>query len=161
MPFDSAPQKPRLRTPAIDATMSAAIARLTIMLVDDQRTIRKILSQTFRHYGITSVLEAENGADALKQLTRPDRPRPDLIITDINMSVMDGLELLQRIRLDKDHGLRGIPVLVLSGERDETILAIAAEMGSAAVLPKPVSAADLVTAAGRALGFDIGKSAAC
>ena len=68
----------------------------TILLVEDEDAVREVASRILRRHGYT-VVEARNGADALRQFTEGGREF-DLIVTDIVMPEMGGLELAQRVR---------------------------------------------------------------
>ncbi len=81
-----------------------------ILLVDDEKDFRYLLIEHLKEMNAT-IIEAEHGEEAL---TMTAAVRPDLIITDIKMPVMDGLELLKAVK-GMPH-LRDIPVIVLSGE---------------------------------------------
>jgi len=128
---------------------------ITVLIVDDQRTIRRILRQSLFEAGLTHFLEARDGKAALRRLTETENRLPDLVITDIYMEPMDGLELLQKLRLSQDTRIRAIPVIVLTGAEDETLLDVTSDMNVSAVLPKPVSSAKLRLAASKAMGISL------
>lgn len=67
----------------------------SILLVDDEAHIRKFVALILRQLGATRLLEAANGAEALAIF---ERERPHIVLLDVNMPVMDGLETLRRIR---------------------------------------------------------------
>lgn len=67
----------------------------TILLVDDEPHIRKFVSLLLRQLGAPTLLEAGNGADALALYQQES---PDLVLLDISMPVMDGLETLRRLK---------------------------------------------------------------
>jgi len=72
----------------------------SILLVDDEAHIRKLVSLIAKQLGEPTIFEAVNGAEALDVY---ERERPDLVLLDISMPVMDGLETLKRLRvLDPD-----------------------------------------------------------
>ncbi len=80
----------------------------TIMVVDDALTVRELQRSIFEHAGYR-VLVAANGEEAL---TRMAEERPDLVLTDIEMPVMDGFELTERIRAHPS--LSTVPVIILT-----------------------------------------------
>lgn len=119
----------------------------TILIVDDRPSNRAFLNALLGFTG-HRLLEAEDGAEALA-LARAQRP--DLIITDILMPVMDGYELVQQLRQDPD--LRGIRVIFFSAvyaERETK--AMAARSGVATVLPKPADPQQILDAINLELG---------
>lgn len=83
-----------------------------VLIVDDSLTMRKLLSKTLQAAGF-SVVEAPNGKEALSRLGEHS---VQLIITDVNMPVMDGLEFLSELRRLANH--RFTPVVVLTTESD-------------------------------------------
>lgn len=135
--------------------LRSAYDDITVMIVDDQRTIRRILRQSLFEAGLTHFLEARDGTSALTGLSDADSRLPDLVITDIYMEPMDGLELLQKLRLSQDTRIRAIPVIVLTGAEDETLLDVTSDMNVSAVLPKPVSSEKLRQAASEAMGISL------
>ena len=72
----------------------------SILLVDDEAHIRKFISLLLRHLGIKKISEAKNGSEALEVY---QREKSDLILLDVNMPVMDGIETLRGLkRIDPD-----------------------------------------------------------
>lgn len=72
----------------------------TILIVDDEAHIRKFVALILRQLGTVRLIEAGNGVEALAAYALE---RPDLVLLDVNMPVMDGLETLKRLRaLDPD-----------------------------------------------------------
>jgi two-component system chemotaxis response regulator CheY len=110
----------------------------TIMIVDDSSTMLMSLRNSLEIAGF-KVLEANDGTVALKNLQ--GGAKPDLIITDINMPNMGGIEFIGKARALP--GLRFIPILALTtesqpGKRDQ-----AKKLGATGWLLKPVSGTDL------------------
>lgn len=85
----------------------------TVLIVDDSSTMRQIVRATLANAGF-AVVEAENGRDALNKLPGA---KPSLVITDLNMPVMDGLSLIKSIRGQPAH--QRTPILMLTTESDE------------------------------------------
>jgi CheY-like chemotaxis protein/anti-anti-sigma regulatory factor len=83
---------------------------LKVLTVDDSKTIRMIVKKAFQSYDC-SICEAENGAEGLAAATKE---KPGLIILDITMPVMNGIEMLDRLKGDPD--LKNIPVIMLTAE---------------------------------------------
>jgi CheY-like chemotaxis protein len=107
-----------------------------ILIVDDDADLRTLFGLGFLRRG-HSIMVAGDGAAALECIVTH---APDLIITDITMPVMDGLELLRRLRAD---GPPTLPVVVVSAHAEQRAAAIAAD----AFLVKPVALRQLVEVA--------------
>lgn len=105
-----------------------------VLIVDDSNTMRKIVTRSLRQAGLDcgDILEAGDGAEALELL---DREPVDLILSDINMPNMDGLEFL-REKAGRDH-LRKIPVVMITTEAGADILAETRDLGSVGSIKKP------------------------
>ena len=112
-------------------------------------TIRNLLVQNT----IRRISEAEDGIETLQALLDVDRPNPDVIICDLHMERMDGLEFCNKLRRSKDNKIRVIPVLILTGERDQLSLEVAEQVGATTVLGKPISTPDLCQQIESAIGF--------
>jgi len=117
----------------------------SILLVDDKSEVRQMLRSILEAESF-SCEEAENGAEALACL---DAQSFALIITDIEMPVMDGLEFLHR--LDQDKAKVHPPVIVLSGSQDEKEKRRVLELGAVAALAKPCNLGELLSAVNLAL----------
>jgi two-component system KDP operon response regulator KdpE len=101
---------------------------LKIMVVDDEPPIRKLLRMGLTSQGY-QVLEAPNGKTALELLAK----KPDLVILDLGLPDVDGLELLRRIR----HRHENLPVVVLSSRGDEPGKVAALDLGADDYVTKP------------------------
>jgi two-component system cell cycle response regulator len=115
----------------------------TILSVDDSRTIRLLLARLFRPFAC-ELCEAANGEEGLAMAARK---RPDLIILDHNMPVMDGLTMLRRLR--EDPGLKRTPVIMLTAESGCENIAIVARLGVRDYITKPFREEQLLAKAGR------------
>ncbi|HKB39252.1 MAG TPA: response regulator [Gemmataceae bacterium] len=108
----------------------------TVLVVDDSAMDRLLASSLIENLGGWSVQSAENGSEALAAL---GRQRPDLVLTDLLMPGMDGLELVQAIRAN--HPL--VPVILMTGHGSEDIAIKALKAGAASYVPKKSLARDL------------------
>ena len=116
-----------------------------ILSVDDSRTIRLIVAKAFRPYDAT-ILEGTNGEEGLAVAARE---KPDLIILDVTMPVMDGVTMLSKLKADPE--LKSIPVIMLTAESGrENVLQIA-RMGVRDYLVKPFKEDQLIEKASRAV----------
>ena len=114
-----------------------------ILSVDDSRTIRLIVGRSFKPYDCT-VFEAGNGEEGLVVAARE---KPDLIILDVTMPVMDGVTMLTKLKEDAE--LKAIPVIMLTAESGrENVLQIA-RLGVRDYLVKPFKEDQLIEKAGR------------
>jgi len=114
-----------------------------ILSVDDSKTIRMIVKRTFRNRQCV-VYEADNGEEGL---AAAGRERPDLILLDITMPVMDGVTMLSKLRENPD--LKHIPVIMLTAESGRENVAYIARLGVRDYLVKPFKDDQLLEKAGR------------
>lgn len=118
---------------------------LKILTVDDSRTIRLIITKAFRSFDC-EVTEASNGMEGLALAAKV---KPDLIILDITMPVMDGYETLTKLKADP--ALKAIPVVMLTAEAGrENVLRIA-RLGVRDYLVKPFKEELVIERVGRIL----------
>lgn len=119
-----------------------------ILTVDDSKTIRMIVAKAFKPYECM-VLEAPNGVVGLAVASRE---KPDVILLDYTMPVMDGFEVLARLRSDAD--LKATPVIMLTAEAGrETVIKIA-KLGVRDYLIKPFKEELLVERVGRVVSLN-------
>ena len=111
---------------------------LTILAVDDSRTIREMLGHTLRQAGYTVIL-AEDGVHGLEVL---ETERPDVIVTDINMPIMDGLKLVKRVRSDPVN--KDTPIVIITTEGSQEDRQRALQLGANAYITKPIQAPQAV-----------------
>jgi len=111
---------------------------MNILVVDDYKTMLRILTSLLKQLGFNNVLTAENGQEALQKLHSED---VDFVISDWNMEPMTGMELLREIRgSDK---LKNIPFIMATAEsKTESILA-AKQAGVSNYIVKPFNAETL------------------
>ncbi|GLI52985.1 response regulator [Thermodesulfovibrio yellowstonii] len=109
----------------------------TVLIVDDSATMLLSLKTNLEIHGF-KVEQASNGRQALDKVK--SGLKPDLIITDINMPEMDGLEFIKNVKPI----LRFTPILVLTTESEQTKREQAKKLGATGWLVKPVSGQDLI-----------------
>ena len=112
----------------------------TILIVDDSESIREVVSFTLENEGF-NVLIAVDGKDALKFL---DGKEIDLIITDLHMPEMDGIELIKEVRQMSTY--QRIPILFLTTESQATRKMEAKDAGATGWIIKPFVPAKLIAA---------------
>lgn len=117
-----------------------------ILTVDDSASIRQAIkiALTAAGYGVT---EAGDGAEGLK---KAEAGGFDLIITDLNMPVMDGLTMIQELR--KRQSLAGVPIVFLTTESDDGAKQQAKAAGATGWMTKPFEPEQLVRVAKKVLG---------
>jgi two-component system chemotaxis response regulator CheY len=109
-----------------------------ILIVDDYAHMRSIIKSVLRRMGYKNIQEAVDGEKALAHIRST---RVDLVISDLNMPEMNGIELLNAVRNDPNSAL--VPFLIITGEAHKnTVLAVAKAKVSAYLL-KPFSSDDL------------------
>ncbi len=108
-----------------------------VLVVDDSAAIRKILQRVLRQTGmaIRTIHEAGDGREALDLLAKE---QVDLVLTDINMPKMDGLQFLAAVKASAQ--CRHIPVVMITTEGGETKVAEAVRLGAAGYVRKPFTA---------------------
>jgi two-component system cell cycle response regulator len=116
---------------------------IKILTIDDSKTIRLIVAKAFKPFDCV-VLEAENGVVGLAAASRE---KPDLILLDYTMPVMDGFEVLARLRSDPD--LKSTPVIMLTAEAGRDTVIRIAQLGVRDYLIKPFKGELLIERVGR------------
>src|ERR1700684_1083141 len=108
--------------------------KITALIVDDSSVMRKIVERSLRQAGIEleKVVEASNGAEALTAL---HNNVVDLILCDINMPVMDGLEFVRQIPAVES--ARGVPIVMITTEGSESHVVQALSAGARGYIRKP------------------------
>lgn len=110
---------------------------MRVLIVDDSSVMRKIVERALRQAGLDSlvVMEAGTGAEGLEVLRGPS---VDLILSDINMPTMDGLEFLRQIRAQEL--AVGVPVVMITTESSEEHVRQAILAGAQGYIRKPFTA---------------------
>lgn len=111
---------------------------MKILVVDDFSTMRRIIRNLLRDLGFNNTEEADDGATALPMLKTG---RFDFLVTDWNMPIMEGIDLVRSIRADPD--LRELPILMVTAEARREQIVAAAEAGVNGYIVKPFTAQTL------------------
>jgi two-component system cell cycle response regulator len=117
--------------------------RNKILTVDDSKTVRIIVKKAFKTYDC-EILEAANGVEGLALAAKS---MPDLILLDVTMPVMDGVEMLTKLKADPQ--LKGIPVMMLTAEGGRDHVLKIAKIGVRDYIVKPFEEDVLIEKAGR------------
>jgi two-component system, chemotaxis family, chemotaxis protein CheY len=108
---------------------------IKVLVVDDMSTMRRIVKNVLRQIGFSDIIEAENGHDALAKLKAGGF---GLVVSDWNMPVMQGIELLRAVRADAD--LKTLPFLMVTAEAQKENLIEAVQAGVSNYVVKPFTA---------------------
>jgi len=103
---------------------------LKILTVDDSKTVRVIIRNAFKRFDC-EIVEAGQGIEGLEKA----RAKPDLVLLDITMPIMDGIEMLTKLR--QDEATKNLPVIMLTAEGQKAIAEQAIALGSRGYLMKP------------------------
>jgi len=117
--------------------------RYKLLTVDDSKTVRIIVRKAFKGFDC-EILEAGNGVEGLAVASKEN---PDLILLDVTMPVMDGVEMLTKLK--SDPALKGIPVMMLTAEGGRDHVLKIAKIGVRDYLVKPFKEEVLIEKAGR------------
>ena len=115
------------------------MARYQCLVVEDSQVMRQLLVFALQRVRELEVTEADDGVDALRKLSST---RFDLIITDINMPIMDGLKLVKRIRSDETY--KDVPIIVVTTEGSQEDRSRALALGANAYITKPIQGPQVV-----------------
>jgi two-component system chemotaxis response regulator CheY len=120
----------------------------TALVVEDSPTMRQLIVFALQKIRGMTVVEAADGVDALRKLAPP--AWYDIILTDINMPVMDGLKLVQRVRADAE--LAAVPIVIITTESGVEDRRRALALGASAYITKPIQAPQVIATVMNLLG---------
>ncbi|TWJ26391.1 response regulator [Geobacter argillaceus] len=120
----------------------------TALVVEDSPTMRQLIAFALKRLRGIRIIEANDGVDGLKKLTTE---RIDIIFTDINMPVMDGLKLISLVREDESHKRIPIVVITTEGAVEDRERAIA--LGANDYITKPIQPNRILDVAKGLLGI--------
>ncbi|HET6419567.1 MAG TPA: response regulator [Geobacteraceae bacterium] len=106
-----------------------------ILIIEDSPTMRQLISFALKRLQGVRIVEANDGVDGLKKLSAD---RFDLILTDINMPIMDGLKLVSLVRNDANY--RNTPIVVITTEGAQEDRERALALGANDYITKPIQA---------------------
>jgi two-component system, response regulator len=108
----------------------------SVLLVEDNSDDEFLAVRTLRKAGVTAISVARDGEEALAVLLAADRPLPDLLLLDLRLPKIDGLELMAKLR-DNDR-TSSLPVIVLSSSEDPRDHEACRQFGIRTFLSKPL-----------------------
>ena len=135
--------------------MNHSNARKKILIVEDEADVREVLSRTLRSAGY-EVLEANHALGAICAMVRSGA---DLILTDIRMPVVDGLELVRELKSHDD--TRHIPVVAVTGMVTPESRTAALEAGCVGFITKPIDTNEFLKQIAVVLGADDNENVVC
>ena len=124
------------------------MATIKILVIEDSPTMRQLIGFALKRLPQAEIMEAVDGVDGLKKI---NSNHFELIITDINMPVMDGLKLISLIR--KDINYRNIPIMIITTEGAAEDRERALTLGADAYITKPIQAGQVLDMAKSLLGI--------
>ena len=111
----------------------------TCLVVEDSPMMRQLLVFALSRVKHLRVTEADDGVDGLRKLAAG---KFDIILTDINMPIMDGLKLVKRVRSDPTH--KDTPIIVITTEGSQEDRQRAMQLGANAYITKPIQAPQVI-----------------
>ncbi len=127
--------------------MKLALAR--VLVVDDDPVMRQLVVGMLRRMGIQGIQACEDGVSAL---TRLPQFKPDLILTDVHMMPMGGLEFVKSLRAASNSDFKRIKVLFMSADSSPETIGVALPLGIAGYIVKPPTLEALQAKIENALG---------
>jgi CheY-like chemotaxis protein len=117
-----------------------AFEHLKALIVEDNPHMRELLCSLLRAIGITAVHEATDGDGAFRLMRET---QPDLILTDLSMTPVDGLAFVREVRHSSDSPNPYIPIIMVTGHTERHRIEAARDAGVTEVLAKPIAASNL------------------
>jgi two-component system chemotaxis response regulator CheY len=132
-----------------DVVSTAPPPEFQCLVVEDSPMMRQLLVFALSRVKQLKVTEADDGVDGLKKLATG---RFDIILTDINMPIMDGLKLVKRVRTDPVH--KDVPIIIITTESAEEDRQRALSLGANAYITKPIQAPQVISKVRELLGIE-------
>jgi two-component system chemotaxis response regulator CheY len=121
---------------------------LHALVVEDSPMMRQLLVFALSRVKNLKVTEADDGVDGLRKLAAQ---KFDIVLTDINMPIMDGLKLVKRVRTDPVH--KEVPIVIITTETAEEDRQRAMQLGANAYITKPIQAPTVIAKVKELLGI--------
>lgn len=112
-----------------------------VLVVEDSPTMAQLLTMTLKRVSGLEVVTASDGMDGLKKL---GQAKYDVVLTDINMPIMDGLLLISSIRADKNGQNSRIPIVIITTEGEEEVRKKAIALGADSYITKPINSREVL-----------------
>jgi two-component system chemotaxis response regulator CheY len=124
------------------------MSEYNVLIVEDSPTMRQLIAFALKRIRGVRIVEANDGVDGLKKLSSE---RFDLILTDINMPIMDGLKLVSLVRNDANYKMIPIVVITTEGAQEDRERALA--LGANDYITKPIQPTKILDVARTLLGI--------
>ena len=121
-----------------------------VLIVEDSPTMRQLIVFALKRIRGLNIMEANDGVDGLKKLASD---RFDLIFTDINMPIMDGLKLVSLVRNDPNY--KAVPIVIITTEGDSEDRERALALGANDYITKPIQTTQILDVAKRLLNLAV------
>jgi two-component system chemotaxis response regulator CheY len=115
------------------------MAQYRCLVVEDSPMMRQLIVFALHRMRELEVVEADDGVDAMRKLAGS---KFDIVVTDINMPIMDGLKLVKRIRSDEAH--KNVPIIIITTEGSQEDRSRALALGANAYITKPIQAPQVI-----------------
>jgi two-component system chemotaxis response regulator CheY len=122
----------------------------SFLVVEDSPTMRQLITFALKRIPGCRIVEANDGIDALKKLSTQ---KFDVILTDINMPIMDGLKLVSMVRNDPVH--KAIPIVIITTEGADEDRKRGLALGANAYIAKPIQTVDLLNVVNKILSSTV------
>ena len=119
---------------------------MKVLIVEDSPTMRQLIGFTLKRLKGIEIVEANDGVDGLKKISAD---KFDLILTDINMPIMDGIKLVSLIRQDPNN--KEVPIVVITTEGGQEDKDRAMALGANSYITKPIHSVSLLDTAKKLL----------
>lgn len=116
--------------------------RLRALIVEDSVQMRTLLKSLLKSLELKEIHEASDGDEAFDALSKTC---PDLILSDLNMKPVNGLEFTRRVRNDPASPCRHVPIIMITGHTDRRYIEAARDAGVSEILAKPINPHNLVS----------------
>jgi two-component system chemotaxis response regulator CheY len=119
-----------------------------VLVVEDSPMMRQLIVMALSRVKSLKITEADDGVDGLRKLAAQ---KFDIILSDINMPIMDGLKLVRRVRTDPVH--KDVPIVIITTEGAAEDRKRAMELGANAYITKPIQATQVIGKVKELLGL--------
>lgn len=121
---------------------SPDFSHIKVLIVDDAVHMRLLIRSLLQSLGVRHVFEAENGAKGFEELRAH---RPDVILTDLSMKPVDGIEFTRKVRNDRDSPNPYVPVIMVTGHTERARVTAARDAGVSEFLAKPITVQNILS----------------